>query len=114
MSTTPSSRPAASDARSTRRSSPGVTGVPLREFATVHGRTELDIIDETLRLHAVPADPDTVQQMTAALAEQDQTRFDELRRRVRVLSGVEAALSLLDHHPDVTQTVLTATPEQWR
>lgn len=54
--------------------------------------------------------PPSVAQMTAALAEQYEARFDELRRRARVLPGVEAVLSLLDQKPEVTQTVLTGNP----
>jgi phosphoglycolate phosphatase len=89
---------------------PRVTGVPLRELATVHGRTELDIIDETLRLHGLTADPDSVGRMTTALADEYRARFDELRTRARVLPGVAAALSWIDGRPEMIQTVLTGNP----
>lgn len=91
---------------------PRITGVPLRELATVHGRTELDIIDETLRLHDVPPDPDTVRRMTAALAQEYRARFDELRTRARILPGVHAALSWADTRAELIQTALTGNPRE--
>jgi phosphoglycolate phosphatase len=91
---------------------PRVTGVSLRELAIVHGRTELDIIDETLRLHDLPADPDTVHRMTAALAQEYRARFDELSTRARVLPGVSAALSWVGSRAGLIQSVLTGNPRE--
>lgn len=86
---------------------PAVTGQPLRELATVHGRTELDIIHDTLELHGITATQDTVTRLAAALAEGYRAAIDELIARGRVLTGVRDALEALAAEPGVRQSVLT-------
>ncbi|MGL6222695.1 MAG: HAD family hydrolase, partial [Steroidobacteraceae bacterium] len=89
---------------------PRIAGVPLRELAVVHGRTELDIIDETLRLHHVPADESTVRRIADELAREYRRRFDELSARAQVLPGVRDALSWVDTRDDLIQSTVTGNP----
>ena len=86
---------------------PEVTGVALRELAAVHGRTELDIMRDTLRLHDVPATDQMVERLALALAAGYEAARDELRARGRVLPGALEALRTLGERPGVIQTVLT-------
>lgn len=86
---------------------PTVTGQPLRELATVHGRTELDIMRDTLRLHDIEPTRQTINRLSAALADGYRTATDELTERGRVLPGVWQALRTLANEPAMTQSVLT-------
>lgn len=86
---------------------PQVTGQALRELATVHGRTELDIIHDTLRLHGIEPTGQAVGDLANALAEGYRTAQDELRERGRVLPGALEALQALTEAPGVHQSVLT-------
>lgn len=86
---------------------PAVTGQSLRELATVHGRTELDIMHDTLVLHGIDPTEQTIHQLAAALADGYGDAIDELASRGRVLPGVWEALELLANKPGVHQSVLT-------
>jgi phosphoglycolate phosphatase len=86
---------------------PEVTGQPLRELATVHGRTELDIINETLQLHAIEPTEQVVNQLAAALTEGYRAAIGELTTRGRVLPGAREALDVLADEPGLHQSVLT-------
>ncbi|WP_406690387.1 haloacid dehalogenase-like hydrolase [Saccharopolyspora sp. ID03-671] len=86
---------------------PRVTGQALRELATVHGRTELDIIHDTLRLHGIEPTGQAVGDLANALADGYRAAQDELRERGRVLPGAREALQALTETPCVHQSVLT-------
>lgn len=86
---------------------PRITGVELSEVIAFDGRTELDIIDTTLRLHGLPADDETVERLTCAIVAEFRARSAELRARAEVLPGVEQALKMVAADPGTTQTVLT-------
>jgi phosphoglycolate phosphatase len=86
---------------------PAVTGQPLRELATMHGRTELDIMHDTLALHDIEPTEQLINQLLTALAAGYRGAIDELISRGRVLPGVREALDALAGKPDVHQSVLT-------
>lgn len=86
---------------------PTVTGRPLRELATVHGRTELDIIHNTLELHDIEPTEQAVHQLATALAGGYRAALHELITRGRVLPGVWQSLDVLAAEPGLHQSVLT-------
>ncbi|MEV5543291.1 haloacid dehalogenase-like hydrolase [Saccharopolyspora shandongensis] len=86
---------------------PEVTGQRLRELATVHGRTELDIIHNTLRLHDLEPTEQAVNQLAAALADGYRAALNELTTRGRVLPGARQALDTLASEAGIHQSVLT-------
>ena len=86
---------------------PEVTGLSLRELATVHGRTELDIIHNTLRLHGIEPTERAVNAVAAALTQGYEAARVELAERGRVLPGVVAMLEQLAAEPGLHQSVLT-------
>ncbi len=86
---------------------PEVTGQPLRTLATVHGRTELDIIHETLRLHNIEPTKQIVDQVAAALSKGYRAAVHELATRGRVMPGAREALNALMAEPQLYQSVLT-------
>lgn len=86
---------------------PAVTGQPLRELATVEGRTELGIIHDTLELHRLDATPDAVGRVAAVLAEGYRSAGAELAHHGRVLPAAREALNLLAQAPTIRQSVLT-------
>jgi phosphoglycolate phosphatase len=86
---------------------PRATGKPLRELATVHGRTEFDIIAETLSAHEIPATDHTVARVAEALADGYREARDELTVRGRVLPGARETLARLAAESHVYQTLLT-------
>lgn len=86
---------------------PAVTGQPLRELATVHGRTELDIMHDTLQLHHVEPTDTNIRRLATALVEGYHTAVDELTTRGRTLPGVWQALEVLHSEAGFHQSVLT-------
>lgn len=90
-----------------QRAFPEVTGRPLEEFAVAHGRTELDIMHETLRLHGIAPSEDVLERLAGAVAEAFREAVDELVGRGRVLPGVWQTLEGLAVAAGVHQGVLT-------
>lgn len=86
---------------------PEVTGQSLRELAPLHGRTELDIMHDTLRLHDVEPTERIMTRLAAALAEGYRAASDELIGRGRVLPGVWQALDALATESNMQQSVLS-------
>lgn len=86
---------------------PEVTGQPLGRLATVDGRTELDIIHDTLELHGILATDDVVGRMASALARGYSAALDELIARGRALPGALTALKRLAQQSGIRQSVLT-------
>lgn len=86
---------------------PEVTGQPLRELATLHGRTELDIMHDTLRLHDIEPTEQTMHRLAVALADGYRAARDELTTRGRVLPGAWEAIGMLAAESGIHQSVLT-------
>lgn len=86
---------------------PTVTGRPLRELATVHGRTELEIMHDTLLAHDIEPNAQTIEHLAAALADGYRNATDALTAQGRVLPGVWQALRTLADETGTHQSVLT-------
>jgi len=86
---------------------PVATGQPLRELATVHGRTELDIMHGPLLAHGIEPNAQIIERLAAALAGGYRSAIDALTERGRVLPGVWQALCTLADEPGTHQGVLT-------
>jgi phosphoglycolate phosphatase len=86
---------------------PTVTGRPFERLANISGRTELDIMAETLRLNGVEPTDDAVAQLAAALVQGYEDARDELGTTGRVLPGAQEVLAKLVADPSVHQGVLT-------
>jgi len=89
------------------RAFPAATGTPLTMLATISGRTELDIMAESLRLNNIEPTNQMVTQLARALVRGYQDARDELRTVGRALPGVKDTLASLAHNPTVYQSVLT-------
>src|SRR5918992_825794 len=90
-----------------QRAFPAATGRPLDKLAQVSGRTELDIMRETLRINAIePTDHTVATLATALINEYDKAR-EELATTGRALPGAPATLDRLAAEPRIHQGVLT-------
>jgi phosphoglycolate phosphatase-like HAD superfamily hydrolase len=89
------------------RAFPTAFGQPFRQLADVSGRTELDIIAETLKLHDIEPDETATRKLADALAHSYDVGRDEFAERGRVLPGAREALAALAIEPTVHQGVLT-------
>ncbi|MFJ7238204.1 HAD family hydrolase [Streptomyces olivaceus] len=83
-----------------------VTGVPLREQASVTGSTERVILRETTRTHGVDYDEALFTRFADALGAVHVRRAAELRERGHALPGAAAALAALAER-GVRQSVVT-------
>jgi phosphoglycolate phosphatase-like HAD superfamily hydrolase len=88
-----------------------VTGVPLREQASVTGSTERVILRETARLHDIPYSDALFAQFADALGALHVRRAAELRERGHALPGAAALLAALDER-GVRQSVVTGNVRQ--
>lgn len=86
---------------------PTVTGQPLRELATVHGRTERRIMSDTLRAHDVEPTEELMARLAAALADAFRSATEELAQRGHVLPGAWDALAAFAREPGAHQGLLT-------
>jgi phosphoglycolate phosphatase-like HAD superfamily hydrolase len=86
---------------------PQTFGVPFQKLATVSGRTETDIISETLRLHGIEPTDEAVQRLATALTQGYEAARQELAERGRALPGARETLATLAADPQVHQGVLT-------
>ncbi|MBT2210748.1 MULTISPECIES: HAD family hydrolase [Actinomadura] len=82
-------------------------GRPLVRLAPTPGRTESEIIFETLAFNDVVTTDDHLPTFMAALVEAFATRRADLRGHGRVLAGAQEAVAALAHVPGVVQSVLT-------
>ncbi|MGH3801346.1 MAG: HAD family hydrolase [Pseudonocardiaceae bacterium] len=89
------------------RASPAATGKPLATLATISGRTELDIMAESLRLNDIEPSDEMITQLARALIQGYQDAREELRAVGRTLPGVQDTLTGLARSPIVHQSVLT-------
>lgn len=83
------------------------TGRPLAELAQISGRTELDIMAESLRMNGLEPSADAVARLAAALVQGYETARRELATTGRALPGAEDTLAALAQEPAIYQTVLT-------
>jgi phosphoglycolate phosphatase-like HAD superfamily hydrolase len=88
-----------------------VTGVPLREQASVTGSTERVILRETARMHDVDYDEDLFTRFADALGALHVRRAAEMRERGHALPGAAAVLAALADQ-GVRQTVVTGNVRQ--
>jgi phosphoglycolate phosphatase-like HAD superfamily hydrolase len=88
-----------------------VTGVALREQASVTGSTERVILRETVRLHGLPYSDDLFVRFADALGTVHVRRAAEMRERGHALPGAAAVLAALDER-GVRQTVVTGNVRQ--
>jgi phosphoglycolate phosphatase-like HAD superfamily hydrolase len=89
------------------RAFPAATGRPLAKLADISGRTELDIMRESLRINGLEPTDDLVDRLAAALIQGYEDGDDELRGTGRALPGAADVLRELAADPRVFQTVLT-------
>lgn len=89
------------------RAFPAAIGRPLTELADVAGRTELDIMAESLRLNGIEPTEEAVERLAAALVRGYEDARDELRTTGRALPGAAETLADLAGRPAVHQTVLS-------
>jgi phosphoglycolate phosphatase len=86
---------------------PQVTGRPVVELPSMHGRTELEIAHDALRRHDAATDPDALPRLLAALGREFRRRVDDLGARTSLLPGVPAALSLVGGRDHTVQSLVT-------
>jgi phosphoglycolate phosphatase len=90
-----------------QRAFPAATGRPLDEIAQVAGRTELDIMRETLRINGIEPTTDAIDALAAALTQGYDDARDELTNTGRALPGAKVTLQHLAADPRAHQGVLT-------
>lgn len=90
-----------------QRAFPAATGGPLVELARVSGRTELDIMRETLRINGIEPTDEAGGKLAAALVHGYDDARDELAVTGRALPGACDTLATLAADPAIFQTVLT-------
>jgi phosphoglycolate phosphatase-like HAD superfamily hydrolase len=76
-------------------------------LASISGRTELDIMRESLRINGIQPSDEHVQALASALVNGYETARDELLSRGRALPGAVEVLRLLADDPGIYQSVLT-------
>ncbi|MFJ8405654.1 HAD family hydrolase [Streptomyces microflavus] len=84
-----------------------VTGMPMREQATVDGMTEPVIFRRTAELHGITSDHATFEDFARRSAELHRHRVHDLRERGHALPGAAAALAALAALDGVVQSVVT-------
>jgi phosphoglycolate phosphatase len=89
------------------RSFTAATGKPLATLASISGRTELEIMAESLRLNHIEPTDEMVAKLADVLAQAYRDARDELRTIGRALPGAEDALASLASDQAVCQSVLT-------
>lgn len=84
-----------------------MTGAEPVALPSMHGRTELAIVDDALRTHDLAADPDDAHRVLAALGREFRRRRDDLRARAALLPGVARALAHVDGRDGAIQSLVT-------
>ncbi|MEO5875322.1 MAG: haloacid dehalogenase-like hydrolase [Streptosporangiaceae bacterium] len=88
-----------------------VTGRPLVKLPPTAGRTESEIVFETLAFNGMVTDDDSLETFLTALGEAFAVRRDKVRAHGRVLPGALEALSAVRVLPGVVQSALTGSLE---
>lgn len=86
---------------------PIATGMPLAKLATISGRTELDIMAESLRINGLEPADEAMQKLAAALVQGYEDARDELATTGRALPGAAETLAAFAADPRIHQGVLT-------
>lgn len=86
-----------------------VTGRPLVRLAPTAGRTESEIIFETLAFNDVETTESHLPEFMTALGEAFGARSKDIRKIGRVLPGAREALAAVSGLPDLVQSVLTGS-----
>lgn len=89
------------------RAFPAAFGQPFQQLADVSGRTELDIIAETLKLHGIEPTEAATKKLADALVHSYDAGREEFAERGRVLPGAREALAAFATEPTLHQGVLT-------
>ncbi|MGB6161354.1 MAG: HAD hydrolase-like protein [Pseudonocardiaceae bacterium] len=89
------------------RAFPAATGKPLATLASISGRTELDIMTESLRLNGIEPTEEMVTRLARALVQGYQDAREELRTVGRALPSVHDTLASLARSAAAYQSVLT-------
>lgn len=89
------------------RAFPAATGKPLAELATITGRTELDIMAESLKVNGLEATEQAVQRVAAALVRGYEDAREELAATGRALPGARETLERFAADRIIHQAVLT-------
>lgn len=84
-----------------------VTGRPLIHGAEVSGRTEPQILRETLKLHDIDSTDELTQRFVAALVAGYESAEEELAQHGRALPGASTTLARLAEDPAIHQSVLS-------
>jgi phosphoglycolate phosphatase len=90
-----------------QRAFPAATGRPLDQLAQISGRTELDIMRETLRANGIEPTDGAIGTLAAALVRGYEGARDELAATGRALPGATTTLQLLAADTRMHQAVLT-------
>lgn len=90
-----------------QRAFPAATGRPLEQLAQVAGRTELDIMRETLRINGIEPTAGAIESLAAALIQGYEDGRDELAKIGRALPGAKESLQRLAADSRAYQGVLT-------
>ncbi|WP_410575641.1 HAD family hydrolase [Amycolatopsis sp. cmx-4-61] len=89
------------------RAFPAATGRPLAKLATIAGRTELDIMAESLKVNGLEATDQAVQKLADALVQGYEDAREELATTGRALPGALEALARFAADPAIHQAILT-------
>ncbi|SFW74724.1 HAD family hydrolase [Amycolatopsis australiensis] len=89
------------------RAFPAATGRPLVKLAQISGRTELDIMAESLRVNGLEPTDEAVKKLADALVKGYEDARDELAATGRALPGARKALQQLAADPAIHQGILT-------
>jgi phosphoglycolate phosphatase len=89
------------------RAFPAATGRPLAKLAKIAGRTELDIMRESLRTNDIEPTDEMVGKLAAALTQGYEDARDDLAATGRVLPGARETLAVLAADVSVHQAVLS-------
>ena len=90
-----------------QRAFPAATGRELTELAKVSGRTELDIMRETLRINGVEPTDEAVRRLATTLVQGYEDARVELAGQGRALPGAREILAEWANRTTLFQTVLT-------
>ncbi|MFD1044202.1 HAD family hydrolase [Kibdelosporangium lantanae] len=89
------------------RAFPAATGRPLAKLAQISGRTELDIMRESLRINGLEPTDEAVNRLARALIQGYEDAREELGTTGRALPGAYDTLAALADDPQIYQSVLT-------
>ncbi|GAA4669470.1 HAD family hydrolase [Amycolatopsis dongchuanensis] len=89
------------------RAFPAATGRRLEQLAQISGRTELDIMAESLRINGIEPTEGNIANLAAALVQGYEHTRDELADKGRTLPGAKEALQSLAADARFHQAVLT-------